>query len=129
MLWQGWLADLNSRGRIRARPSLVLLGAPGGTQLQVESLCSLLVHNFVFMPATDDCGTGWMGFFLNSDRTRNRELLLIASEDFDLLVDEVIRDHVSTMHVDRIRSGITKSRAVEGEAAVPISLNTVSHRG
>jgi hypothetical protein len=104
------------------------LSAGRDTTIGLKSLCNLLVHSFVFIPATDDRSTGWTGFFLNSDRTRNKELLFIASEDFDVLVDEVIRDDVSTMHVDRIGNSITKSRAVEGEPAVPISLNAITRR-
>jgi hypothetical protein len=86
-------------------------------------LCNLLVHSFVFMPATDESGAGWEGFFLNSDRTKSRELIFVASSDFDLLVDEVIQDHVVSMHFDRIRNIITKSRVQPGEAPPKISLN------
>jgi hypothetical protein len=94
----------------------------------LKSFCNLLVHSFVFMPATDDRSAEWTGFFLNSDRTRNKELLFVAREDFDVLVDEVIRDYVSSMHVDRIRNTVTKSRGLDGEPAVRISLNASSRR-
>lgn len=99
------------------------LTAPSEKAVGLRDLCNLLVHSFVFMPASDESGTGWTGFFLNSDRTKNRELMFIRREDFDLLVDEVVRDDVVTMHIDRLRSRVKKSRVGEGDAVPAISLN------
>jgi hypothetical protein len=89
----------------------------------LRTICNLLVHSFVFMPASDESGTEWIGFYLNSDRTRRKELLFIAKEDFDVLVDEVIKDGVATLHFDRIRDRVTKSRVGEGDVVPRISLN------
>jgi hypothetical protein len=99
------------------------LTAPSQKAVGLRGLCNLLVHSFVFMPAADEGGTGWTGFFLNSDRTKDKELVFIAREDFDLLVDEVVRDDVVTMHVDRIRNRVKKSRVGVGQAVPRISLN------
>jgi hypothetical protein len=75
------------------------------------------------MPATDETGTPWTGFFLNSDRTKNKELMFIAREDFDLLIDEVLTDNIVEMEVDRIRGHVRKSRFERRESKSPISLN------
>jgi hypothetical protein len=99
------------------------LTAPRQKAMGVKNLCNLLVHSFVFMPAADERGTGWTGFFLNSDHTKNKELSFIAREDFELLVDEVLKDDIVTLHVDRIRNRVRKSRVGEGEAPPRISLN------
>lgn len=99
------------------------LAAPATKTLGLRDLCNLLVHSFVFMPATDEEGTGWTGFFLNSDRTKKRELVFIARADFDHFVDEVIGDYVVTLHVNRIQNKVRKSRVGDGDAVARISLN------
>ncbi len=102
------------------------LADPKQREIALRSICNLLVHSFVFMPSTDESGTAWTGFFLNSDRSKNKELVFITREDFDLLVDEVLRDDVVEMHVDRLRGRVTKSRFVRADARSTISLNADS---
>jgi hypothetical protein len=99
------------------------LEAPGARSLTLRTLCNLLIHSFVFMTVTDEIGTDWNGFFVNSDRTKGRELLYVARDDFDLLVDEVISDDVVTMRVDRILNRVTKSRVLDGHPVPQISFN------
>jgi len=90
------------------------LASPRKKSLGPKRLCNLLVHSFVFVPTSDEQGTTCTGFFLNSDRTKTKEVLFITWEDFDLLVDEVVGDHIVTMSVDRIRDRVTKSRVADG---------------
>lgn len=99
------------------------LTAPMQKTIGLRSLCNLLVHSFVFVPAADESGSEWTGFFVNSDHTKNKELVFISREDFDLLVDEVLRDEVVTMEIDRIRNLVKKSRVRNGDAPARISLN------
>jgi hypothetical protein len=99
---------------------------PVQREVGLRTICNLLVHSFVFMPSTNEGGTTWTGFFLNSDRTKNKELVFIAREDFDLLVDEVLKDDIVEMQVDRIRDRVSKSRFGQGESRSPISLNASS---
>ena len=103
------------------------LADPRQREIELRSICNLLVHSFVFIPATDESGTSWTGFFLNSDHTKDKVLLFITREDFDLFVDEILKDDVIEMHADRIGGHVTKSRFAQGEARSTISLNADSY--
>jgi hypothetical protein len=90
------------------------LSAAHKKNLGLRQLCNLLVHSFVFMPAIDQkevCA----GFYVNSDQTKERELVFVDWADFDLLVSEVVQDDVVAMSVDRVAGRVTRSR-VEGDA-------------
>jgi hypothetical protein len=98
------------------------LTAPMPKAIGLRTLCNLLVHSFVFMPATTESGNEWAGFFLNSDHSK-RELVFVARDDFDVLVDEVVEDDIVMMHIDRIQNRVKKSRVGDGGPAPRISLN------
>jgi len=91
--------------------------------IALGDLCNLIIHSFVFIPATNEEAVEWTGFFVNSDWTKSRELLFVEQEDFNLLVDEVIGDDIVTMHVNRIDNTVQKSRFPEGRSSGPVSLN------
>ena len=54
---------------------------------------------------------------------RPQEVIYVKRDDFDLLVDEVIRDRIVTMHFDRRDNRVEKSRFPAGQAVAPVSLN------
>jgi hypothetical protein len=98
-------------------------GAPETKTLGVQQLCNMLIHSFVLTPVTDEARRSCEGFLVNSDRTKDEELVFVAWADFDVLVDEVIGDHVVEMRIDRIENQITKSRVPEGYPKPRIALN------
>ena len=99
------------------------LQQPQKKRLRVGQLCNLIIHSFVFMPSTDDDGKTCVGFFVNSDRTKETELLFIDWDDFNVLVDEVISDDIVSSQFDRRADSLTKSRVGPGDPQPVIRLN------
>lgn len=73
----------------------------------------MLLHSLVFMPVSDEDGRSLIGFFFNSDRTKDQVYMLLWKE-FRGLIEALVADDIVAASYDRITGVMVK----EGPEAV-----------
>jgi hypothetical protein len=89
------------------------LGCGEHAQLRPRQICGMLLHSLVFMPISDEDGRSLIGFFSNSDKTKDQVYMFLWKE-FRGLIEALVADDVVAASYDRITGVMVK----EGPGAV-----------
>jgi hypothetical protein len=77
------------------------LANTSAARLETRRLCGILLHSLVFLPVVGDDERSIVGFFFNSDKTKDNVYLMLW-EEYSRLVRDVSRDDVVAARYNRL---------------------------
>jgi hypothetical protein len=84
------------------------LDSPRPDRVPVRHLINWIIHSFVFLhEVRSDLAGGAVleAFYVNSDRTRKKDLLRVGWANYRVLIDEIVRDDVVAIRTYRSPNG------------------------
>ena len=75
-------------------PELYDLSQESSEQVDTRGACNLLIHSFVFVPYLTEKGSGLAGFYVASDRDRDRWLTRIDVDELLAMLHRVADDDI-----------------------------------
>lgn len=84
------------------------LDSPRPDRVPVRHLINWIIHSFAFLhEVRSDLAGGAVleAFYVNSDRTRKKDLLRVGWADYRVLIDEIVSDHVVAIKTYRSPNG------------------------
>jgi hypothetical protein len=82
-----------------------------GVQFNVNRVCNLFIHSFVFFPTFDEeMEMAFTGVFINSDHSMDGYIYHIDFSEFERLINGVLEDEIVYIQTDRSTGKSKRSR-------------------
>ena len=78
------------------------------SSVKLKDFCNYLIHSFVFNPVMED-NYKLCGFFINSDKIKDKFLYYIEYNSFIELINDVINDDITDLSYNRVTGELRKS--------------------